>query len=88
MATNTRIVKATPDAIFTVLANGWLFPAWVVGASRMRSVDDVWPHVGAQLHHSFGAWPAVIDDETTSMQWNPHTASSCSPRDGRWAKPA
>lgn len=71
MAVNTRIIRATPEEVFAVLADGWLFPTWVVGASRMRSVDERWPHVGAQLHHSFGVWPAVIDDRTTSLQWNP-----------------
>jgi hypothetical protein len=56
--------SATPDEVFAVLANGWLFPTWVVGASRMRDVDSAWPAVGARLHHSFGVWPAVIDDQT------------------------
>lgn len=55
---------ATPDQVFAVLSNGWLFPSWVVGASRMRAVDDDWPTVGSRLHHSFGVWPAVIDDAT------------------------
>ncbi len=48
--------------MFAVLADGWLYPTWVVGASRMRDVDPTWPAVGAKLHHSFGVWPAVIDD--------------------------
>jgi uncharacterized protein YndB with AHSA1/START domain len=59
-----RSTTATPDQVFAVLANGWLFPTWVVGASRMRGVDDGWPAVGTRLHHSVGVWPAVIDDET------------------------
>ena len=46
------------------MADGWLFPAWVVGASRMRAVDADWPAIGARLHHSFGVWPAVINDDT------------------------
>ena len=58
-----RSTTATPAEVFAVLADGWLYPTWVVGASRMRAVDAHWPAAGAKLHHSFGVWPAVIDDE-------------------------
>ncbi|UFS59824.1 SRPBCC family protein [Subtercola endophyticus] len=71
MATNHRTMKCAPEDVFTVIANGWFFPTWVVGASRMRDVDETWPHVGSHLHHSFGVWPVLINDETTSLQWDP-----------------
>jgi uncharacterized protein YndB with AHSA1/START domain len=64
MSTNTRRMKATPDQVWDVLADGWLYPLWVVGASRMRSVDAEWPQVGSRLHHSVGTWPLLIDDTT------------------------
>lgn len=64
MATNERTMKAPTDAVWDVLADGWLYPLWVVGASRMREVDDHWPSVGARLHHSVGSWPLLVDDET------------------------
>jgi hypothetical protein len=64
MATNTRVVHATPDQVWRVLADGWLYPLWVVGASRMREVDDNWPEVGSRLHHSVGLWPLMLDDNT------------------------
>lgn len=57
-------VKTTPDAVWNVLADGWLYPLWVVGASRVREVDDSWPDPGSKIHHSVGMWPAVLDDET------------------------
>jgi hypothetical protein len=59
-----RIVKTTPERVWDVLSDGWLYPLWVVGASRMREVDDSWPEVGAKLHHSVGVWPALLDDNT------------------------
>jgi uncharacterized protein YndB with AHSA1/START domain len=59
-----RTVEATPAQVWGVLADGWLYPLWVVGATRMRQVDDGWPEAGARLHHSVGVWPLVIDDET------------------------
>ena len=60
-----RHVNATPDQVWAVLADGWLYPLWVVGASRMREVDEGWPSAGSRLHHSVGAWPALIDDTTS-----------------------
>jgi hypothetical protein len=64
MATNTRTVDATPEQAWDVLSDGWLYPLWVVGASRMREVDDTWPGIGARLHHSVGTWPLLVDDTT------------------------
>src|SRR3712207_6907511 len=64
---NERNIDATPQQVWDVLADGWLYPLWVVGATRMRAVDDGWPRVGARIHHSAGVWPAVIDDETVSL---------------------
>jgi uncharacterized protein YndB with AHSA1/START domain len=57
-------MHATPAQVWTVLADGWLYPLWVVGATRMREVDATWPQVGSRLHHSVGTWPFVIDDQT------------------------
>ena len=71
MSTNTRTVDATPDQVWEVLSDGWLYPLWVVGASRMRDVDDGWPAVGAQLHHSVGSWPLLLDDTTEVVEAHP-----------------
>ncbi len=59
-----RHVKATPQEVFSVLSDGWLYSGWVVGASRIRSVDAHWPAPGSQIHHSVGVWPALLDDST------------------------
>lgn len=64
MATVNRMISATPEAVFTVLADGWLYSNWVVGTSHMRAVDPDWPAVGAKLHHASGSWPLVTRDET------------------------
>jgi uncharacterized protein YndB with AHSA1/START domain len=68
MSTTTRPVSATPEQVWEVLADGWLYPLFVVGASRMRDVDDSWPAVGARLHHSVGTWPLLIDDTTEVLE--------------------
>ncbi|MGB0100231.1 MAG: SRPBCC family protein [Nocardioides sp.] len=71
MATNERTVQATVEAVWDVLADGWLYPLWVVGASRMREVDAHWPEVGARLHHSVGSWPLLVDDITEVVDVTP-----------------
>jgi hypothetical protein len=71
MAITTRTLSCSPEAVFDVLADGWLYPSWVVGASRIRDVEATWPSVGAKIHHSFGVWPALIDDTTSVLEWDP-----------------
>ena len=68
MSTTSRPVSATPEEVWSVLSDGWLYPLWVVGAARMREVDDDWPAVGARLHHSVGSWPLLIDDTTEVLE--------------------
>ncbi len=71
MSRNVREMRCSPEAVFRVLADGWLFPAWVVGASRMRRVADAWPKPGSHLRHSFGVWPLLIDDSTSVIEYDP-----------------
>jgi uncharacterized protein YndB with AHSA1/START domain len=71
MTHNERTIKATPEQVWDVIADGWLYPVWVVGATRMRDVDATWPGVGAHLHHSAGVWPAVISDSTEVLEVEP-----------------
>lgn len=65
VVTVTRDVEAPSQAVWDVLADGWSYATWVVGASRVRDVGETWPAQGAQVHHSFGLWPALINDATT-----------------------
>jgi uncharacterized protein YndB with AHSA1/START domain len=71
MSSTTRVIKASPAAVWEVLADGWLYPLWVVGASRMREVESDWPAVGSKLHHSVGAWPLLLDDNTEVTECRP-----------------
>lgn len=64
MSVTVREVKASPEKSWSILADGWMYPLWVVGATRMRDVDDAWPAPGSRLHHSAGVWPLVVDDTT------------------------
>ena len=71
MSTTTWQTSASPEAVFTVLADGWLYSGWVVGSSRIRAVDVGWPGKGTSIHHSVGAWPLLIDDSTTVLDVEP-----------------
>ena len=66
-----RRVNCSPEQVFAVLNDGWIYPLWVVGASRMRDVDENWPAPGSRLHHSFGVWPLLIDDTTEVLAIEP-----------------
>ena len=68
MSRTSRPVSATPEQVWSVLADGWLYALWVVGAARMRDVDEAWPAVGSRLHHSVGTWPLLIDDTTEVLE--------------------
>lgn len=74
MSRTTRFMRCTPDDVFDVLADGWSFASWVVGAARIRDVDEAWPQPGSQIHHSVGLWPMLIDDTTSVLSIDrPHT---------------
>jgi hypothetical protein len=66
-----RDSSASCDEVWSVLANGWIYGSWVVGAARIRAVDENWPEVGAQFHHSVGLWPALLDDSTEVLESKP-----------------
>lgn len=82
MAENVRRIHAAPDEVWRVLSDGWLYPVWVVGAARMREVDEPWPAVGSRLHHSVGLWPLLIDDHTEVLEST--TARSLTMRARGW----
>jgi len=72
MATNRRLMRCAPEAVFRALSDGWLYPSWVVGAARMREVDTAWPASRSTLHHSVGTWPFLLNGTTTMLEWHPN----------------
>jgi hypothetical protein len=59
---------ATRVQLWDVLSDGWLYAGWVVGASRIREVESNWPQPGSKIHHSVGAWPILLNDETQAVE--------------------
>lgn len=68
---NERKMDASPEQVWEALSDGWLYPLWVVGATRMRAVDADWPAVGSRIHHSAGVWPVVVNDDTEVLAADP-----------------
>jgi hypothetical protein len=66
-----RTINTTPERIFAVLADGWSYGSWVVGAAHIRDVDAGWPAVGTRVHHRIGPWPLQINDQTVVRACEP-----------------
>lgn len=74
MSSNSRIFQCSPDDVFDILEDGWSYATWVVGAARIREVEEAWPEPGSRIHHSVGAWPLLISDTTSVEEFDrPHT---------------
>ncbi|MFJ8894696.1 SRPBCC domain-containing protein [Leifsonia sp. NPDC102414] len=71
MSVTVRELDCTPEQVFVALADPWVYPTWVVGASRLRAAEPSYPRPGSKLHHSIGVWPFVLDDETVVETWDP-----------------
>jgi uncharacterized protein YndB with AHSA1/START domain len=61
-------IEAPPERVFEAVADAWLLPVWVVGATHIRDVDDNWPEPGSVVHHQVGAWPLTISDVTAVVE--------------------
>jgi uncharacterized protein YndB with AHSA1/START domain len=62
------LLPAPPEVVYEVLADPTTFPAWLVGAQRIRSVDPAFPAPATRFEHSVGpAEPATVDDETRAV---------------------
>ena len=64
MAFNSRSMAAPARDVFSVLADPYTYPKWLLGASSIRDVDDAWPAVGSCFHHTVGVGPFKIPDST------------------------
>jgi uncharacterized protein YndB with AHSA1/START domain len=60
----TAEIDAPLEKVWAVLADGWTYSSWVVGASHVRAVDQGWPGFGNRVHHTVGPWPLTLNDTT------------------------
>ena len=64
MARNETDIRARPEDVWAVLVDPHAYPDWVVGARRIRHVEDGWPRPGTAFHHEVGTWPLRVKDNT------------------------
>jgi uncharacterized protein YndB with AHSA1/START domain len=68
----TELAIAAPvEDVFTVLTDPDTYPEWLVGAQRIRRVDDDWPAVGSAFHHVVGVGPVRLTDSTSVVEVEP-----------------
>lgn len=64
MAVVSKEIEAPRADVFAILADGWLYASWVVGAAHIRGVDEGWPDAGCRIHHNIAPWPLRLSDAT------------------------
>lgn len=64
MAVRHRLVQATPQAVWDVLADGNLYADWVVGTSDSTPGAGQWPQVGATLTYEVRLGPLRLNNES------------------------
>jgi uncharacterized protein YndB with AHSA1/START domain len=70
-ARSTLPFASPPDDVFAVLADGRRYADWVVGAKRVRDVDESWPEPGSCFHHEVGVGPLSIKDSSKLLAMDP-----------------
>lgn len=66
-------IDAPREKVFNLLADPTTYPDWLVGAQRIRSVDDQFPDPGAKFEHSVGPTKqTTVDDETAVVESHGH----------------
>jgi hypothetical protein len=64
MAKRHRLIRATPEEVWKVLADGERYADWVVGTARSRPLRGSWPEVGAALGYEVRLGPVKLHNET------------------------
>ena len=65
-------IPASPREVYEVLSDPTTYPDWLVGADRVRAVDDSFPKPGSHFEHSVGPGGALtVDDQSESLEADP-----------------
>ncbi|MER7800753.1 SRPBCC family protein [Streptomyces parvulus] len=64
MAVRHRLIEATPQAVWDVLADGELYVEWVVGPSDSTPDAGHWPEVGATIAYEVRLGPLRLSNES------------------------
>ncbi|MFE6821909.1 SRPBCC family protein [Streptomyces sp. NPDC057690] len=64
MAVRHRLVKASPQTVWDVLADGDRYAEWVVGTSSTQEMTGEWPRVDAKIAYEIRVGPVTLSNET------------------------
>ncbi|MGW0841754.1 SRPBCC family protein [Streptomyces sp. NPDC002787] len=64
MAIRHRLIKASPQAVWAVLADGNRYAEWVVGTSDSEPVRGQWPQVDSAIGYEVRVGPVRLSNET------------------------
>lgn len=66
------MIDAPLAEVWETLVDARTYPEWLIGARKIRSVDDGWPAPGTAFHHTVGlGGPLTISDRTRSVAVEP-----------------
>lgn len=73
MAKVHATLAAAPEEVWEALVDVRTYPDWLIGARKIRSVDDGWPAPGTAFHHTVGlVGPLSLSDRTLSEGAEPN----------------
>jgi Polyketide cyclase / dehydrase and lipid transport len=68
MSRNEIVIEAPAGEVLAVLLDAECYGEWVVGSKELRGVEPDWPQPGSRFHHSQGAGPLTLDDDTKMVE--------------------
>lgn len=64
-------VAAPLERVWAVVVDPRTYPLWLVGAQRIRGIDEGWPTPGTAFHHTVGWTPLRLADRTEVVSVDP-----------------
>ncbi|MFI5977470.1 SRPBCC family protein [Streptomyces sp. NPDC051452] len=64
MAVRHRLIKASPDVVWDVLADGTRYGDWVVGTASSEPKRGQWPQEGSSIGYEIRLGPFSLGNET------------------------
>ncbi|MFD0312995.1 SRPBCC family protein [Streptomyces flavalbus] len=83
MAVRHRLIQATPEAVWAVLADGGRYVEWVVGPSNVTPEAGHWPEVGATIVYQVRLGPVRLRNESVVRRCEPGSVLEIEAKAGR-----
>ncbi|MFI2646003.1 SRPBCC family protein [Streptomyces sp. NPDC018610] len=64
MAVRHRLIRTSPEVVWTLLADGTRYAEWVVGTAASRPVRGQWPHVNSAIEYQVRLGPLRLTNLT------------------------